>query len=231
MGDQQQSAIYRSAKKCIEMYGDKASLELMLEVLQELPDTSASVVASIVSKLNVFVDIDPFDYENEFTWDDYFTADGKVFVIQFEGFDQDDIKKLMTEFILWDLFSFAQSGNVDKPLPIVLDEAQNLDFGSNSPSEKILREGRKFGLSAWFATQTFSNFTQAERTVLENAATSIFFKPAESELSLVARKMNITNQDELRYLQKGECIIQGQFMEDGNLSEPKSLKVKVPEIK
>ncbi|MEK4092857.1 MULTISPECIES: DNA phosphorothioation-dependent restriction protein DptH [unclassified Viridibacillus] len=230
-GDQQQSAIYRSAKKCIEMYGDKASLELMLEVLQELPDTSASVVASIVSKLNVFVDIDPFDYENEFTWDDYFTADGKVFVIQFEGFDQDDIKKLMTEFILWDLFSFAQSGNVDKPLPIVLDEAQNLDFGSNSPSEKILREGRKFGLSAWFATQTFSNFTQAERTVLENAATSIFFKPAESELSLVARKMNITNQDELRYLQKGECIIQGQFMEDGNLSEPKSLKVKVPEIK
>ena len=230
-GDQQQSAIYRAAKKCIEMYGEKANMQLMLEVLQDLPDTTTAVAASIVSKLSVFVDIDPFDYDNEFTWDDYFTADGKVFVIQFEGFDQDDIKKLMTEFILWDLFSYAQSGNVSKPLPIILDEAQNLDFGSNSPSEKILREGRKFGLSAWFATQTFSNFSIAERTVLENAATSIFFKPAESELSLVGKKMNIHNLDELRFLQKGECIIQGQFMENGHLSEPKSVKVKVPEIK
>lgn len=230
-GDQQQSALYRAAKKCIEMYGQKATMELMLEVLQELPDTSASVIASIVSKLSVFVDIDPFDYENDFTWDDYFLDDGKVFIIQFEGFEQDDIKKLMTEFILWDLYSYAQSGNVHKPLPIVLDEAQNLDFGSNSPSEKILREGRKFGLSAWFATQTFSNFTVAERTVLENAATSIFFKPAESELSLVGKKMNITNLDELRNLQKGECIVQGQFLENGKLGEPKSVRVKVPEIK
>ncbi|MCT6809316.1 MAG: hypothetical protein M3Z89_16425 [Lysinibacillus fusiformis] len=48
---------------------------------------------------------------------------------------------------------------------------------------------------------------------LENAATSIFFKPAKSELNLVAKKMNINNQDVLRGLQKGECIVQGQFLE------------------
>ena len=227
-GSQQSSAIYRAAKECIELYGKEATMARLLEQLKADTEISTSVAASIINKLSLFVDIDPFDYENKFSWDDYFTADGKVFVIQFEGYDQDEVKKLMTEFILWDLIYYAQSGNDKKILPIILDEAQNLDFGSNTPSEKILREGRKFGISAWFATQTFSNFSVAERTVLENAATTVFFKPAESELSLVGKKMNIDNHNVLRSLQKGECIVQGQFLEQGTLSETKTVKIKVP---
>lgn len=229
-GPQQSSAIYNAAKECIELYGEKATMAKLLEQLKANSEIPTSVASSIINKLSLFVDIDPFDYDNKFSWDDYFTAEGKVFVIQFEGYDQDEVKKLMTEFILWDLIYYAQSGNDKKILPIILDEAQNLDFGSNSPSEKILREGRKFGISAWFATQTFSNFSVAERTVLENAATSIFFKPAESELNLVGKKMNIDNYDVLRSLQKGECIVQGQFLDKGTgmLSETKTVKIKVP---
>lgn len=227
-GSQQSSAIYNAAKECIELYGEKATMAKLLEQLKANTEIPTSVASSIINKLSLFVDIDPFDYDNKFSWDDYFTAEGKVFVIQFEGYDQDEVKKIMTEFILWDLIHYAQSGNDKKVLPIILDEAQNLDFGSDSPSEKILREGRKFGISAWFATQTFSNFSVAERTVLENAATSIFFKPAESELNLVGKKMNINNYDVLRGLQKGECIVQGQFLEREMLSETKTVKIKVP---
>lgn len=38
-------------------------------------------------------------------------------------------------------------------MPIILDEVQNLNFGSSSPAVKVLREGRKFGLTGIFATQ------------------------------------------------------------------------------
>lgn len=229
-GDQQKSALYRAAKECLEVYGNKSNMQLLLETLQNLSGTTPSVVASIVSKLALFVDIDPFNYNEEFTWDNYFNEKGKITVIQFEGFEQDDVKKLMTEFILWDLWYYAQDGNDQKPIPVILDEAQNLDFGSGTPSDKILREGRKFGLSVWFATQTFSNFAQAELVALENAATSIFFKPAESELNLIAKKLNLQDTISLRDLRKGECIVQGQFIENGVLSAQKTRKVAVPKM-
>lgn len=35
-----------------------------------------------------------------------------------------------------------------------MDEAQNLSHTIKSPSAAILTEGRKFGWSAWFATQS-----------------------------------------------------------------------------
>lgn len=229
-GPQQESAIYRAAKRCLEMYGDKANMTLLLETLQELPNVTPSVVSSVTSKLALFVDLNPFNVEDSFSWDDYFKQDGVITIIQFEGFEQDDVKKLMTEFLLWDLWYYSLNGSDNSPIPVVLDEAQNLDFGSGTPSDKILREGRKFGISVWFATQTFSNFNQAELTTLENAATSVFFKPAESELKLIQNKLNIKDNVVLRTLQKGECIISGQFMENGELSISKVKKVKVPSL-
>lgn len=228
-GPQQSNALYRVAKKCIEMYGDKATLPLMMEILAESEDITNSVADTIANKLALFVDIDPFSYKEEFTWNDYFNEAGQISVIQFEGFEQDTIKKVMTEFILWDLWYFAQSNTAARPLPIILDEAQNLNFKAGSPSDKILREGRKFGMSVWFATQTFSNFQKEELVVLENAATSIFFKPSESELKLVADKLDMKkNTDPLRMLKKGECIVQGQFMEQDELAPQATKLVKVP---
>lgn len=211
------------------MYGDKATLPLMMEILAESEDITNSVADTIANKLALFVDIDPFSYKEEFTWNDYFNEAGQISVIQFEGFEQDTIKKVMTEFILWDLWYFAQSNTAARPLPIILDEAQNLNFKAGSPSDKILREGRKFGMSVWFATQTFSNFQKEELVVLENAATSIFFKPSESELKLVADKLDMKkNTDPLRMLKKGECIVQGQFMEQDELAPQATKLVKVP---
>ncbi|WP_010305642.1 DNA phosphorothioation-dependent restriction protein DptH [Kurthia senegalensis] len=228
-GPQQSNALYRAAKKCIEAYGDKATLTLMMEMLVESEEISSAVAETIANKLALFVDIDPFSYNEEFTWDDYFNEKGQISVIQFEGFEQDSIKKAMTEFILWDLWYFAQSNTAARPLPIILDEAQNLNFKAGSPSDKILREGRKFGMSVWFATQTFSNFRKEELVVLENAATSVFFKPSESELNLVADKLNMKKDIELlRTLKKGECIVQGQFMEAEELTPQTTKIVKVP---
>lgn len=94
-----------------------------------------------------------------------------------------EISRMATEFILWDLYDFAaNSGSKEKPLPIVLDEIQNLDHRLNSPLAKILTEGRKFGLSMIVATQTLSNLHAEEKDRLFQTSHKLFFKPAETEV-------------------------------------------------
>jgi DNA phosphorothioation-dependent restriction protein DptH len=56
---------------------------------------------------------------------------------------------------------------------VVLDEAHKLAFGSGSPVEKILREGRKFGLAAILASQQPEDFSSV---AFANTATKIVFQ-------------------------------------------------------
>lgn len=228
-GPQQKSALYDAAKRGIEMYGDKMKMELLLEVLEELEGYGNQVIMSISSRLVQLVDIDPFDYEADNQWEEYFAPGGNVTIIQLDGYDQDEIKRLMAEFILWDIWYYTLDGTKDQAIPVVLDEAQNLDFSDGSPAAKILREGRKFGWSAWFATQTFSNFSKDELAIIDNAGTKIYFNPAESELRVIASRIGDASPEELRMLRKGQCLVMGQFMNaNGSLGNPTHHVVKVP---
>ncbi|SIQ07690.1 DNA phosphorothioation-dependent restriction protein DptH [Bacillus cereus] len=230
-GPQQKSALYEAVKRGIERYDDKMKMEHLLEILEELDGYANSVLSSITTRIVQFVDIDPFDYESRNQWEEYFSPGGNITIIQLAGYDQDEIKRLMTEFILWDLWYYTQNGTKDKPIPVVLDEAQNLDFSDGSPSAKILREGRKFGWSAWFATQTFNNFSKDELSILDNAGTKVYFNPAESEVRVLASRIGNATPEELRMLQKGQCLVLGQFMQrNQTLSKPMYHIVKVPPI-
>src|SRR5699024_9664444 len=139
-----------------------------------------------------------------------------------------EIKKLMTEFILWDLWYFTLNRTEDQPISVILDEAQNLDFSDSSPAYKILREGRKFGWSAWFATQSFSGFHRDEMSALDNAATKIYFNPPESEVGLISKRLGLEYQEVLRYLKKGECLVSGQFINVNQVLERETHTVNVP---
>ncbi|WP_379969621.1 DNA phosphorothioation-dependent restriction protein DptH [Ectobacillus sp. sgz5001026] len=230
-GPQQVNALYTAIKEGIDKYKEGFTMKKLMVELKKLEDISSSTLASIVNKLQQFVDIDPFDYNEHFTWDDYYKKTGQISIIQFEGFDQDNIKKLMTELLLWEIWYYAQRGNEEQPLPIVLDEAQNLSFKSGSPSDKILREGRKFGISAWFATQSFVNFKPAEMSSLENATTSIYFHPIDSDFKGVSEKLYLEKRDLvlLHDLGKGECFVRGKFLlSTGELSKQTIKMIKVP---
>ncbi len=228
-GPQQKSALYKAVKQGIEMYDDKMKMEHLLEILEELEGFANTVISSITSRIMQFVDIDPFDYESKNMWKEYFAPGGNVTVIQLAGYDQDELKRLMAEFILWDIWYFTQNGSKDKPIPVILDEAQNLSFADGSPAAKILREGRKFGWSAWFATQTFNNFSKDELSILDNAGTKIYFNPAESEVRVLAGRIGNATPDELRMLRKGQCLVLGQFArEDHSMGNPAFHIVKVP---
>ena len=140
-----------------------------------------------------------------------------------------DLQRIITEFILWDIWAYVQKhGSKDKPMTIVLDEMQNLDHAPDSPIDKMLREGRKFGISLILATQTISNFDKEQKDRLFQASTKLFFKPATTEvdsfaklLSQVSSDYNANDwRDRLNKLNKGQCYYLG-YVEDqhGHLTE------------
>jgi DNA phosphorothioation-dependent restriction protein DptH len=209
MGDQQNSALIRVLEAGIGE-GTGFSFDDMLSRLYAEGSASAE---SLASKLEPLVKSQPFREKSDSAWEQMLTEEGHwVQVLQLKGLAR-ELQKIVTEFALWDLYDYAcNSGNKNRPIPVVLDEIQNLDHRSDSPIDKMLREGRKFGLSLLLATQTTSQFDQEERDRLFQAGHKLFFKPANTEIdrfaSLLSQTTGISKNEwssRLAKLQKGEC--------------------------
>ena len=100
-----------------------------------------------------------------------------------------------------------------------MDEAQNLSHGEKSPSAKILTEGRKFGLSGWYATQFMKpQLTDDEIQRLQQAGQKLYFCPPDDGVLTVARNIDITSSgakewsEKLKRLKKGECVTCGNMV-------------------
>mgnify|MGYP004463773507 FL=1 len=212
-GDQQRAAIYKACKEGIDRYGAQMSFARLQELLEESKIKEAKTVSS---KMTQFFDNDLFDTSNSFDWKDILNNDGKVTVIQLTNLDR-TLQTIITEITLWDAwYSLTKFGNKDTPFVVVLDEAQNLSFKSGSPAEKILREGRKYGWSAWFATQFLKGaLDSGEISNLQQAAERLYFKPSGEEMNYIAGQIASERTEiqdwynRLKNMQKGQCIVQG----------------------
>ncbi|WP_295592626.1 DNA phosphorothioation-dependent restriction protein DptH [uncultured Methanobrevibacter sp.] len=232
-GDQQLNTIYNAVLRGLNNYDEDMDLSILKE---ELRSEDSGFANSVLNKLSELLDINPFE-SNKFDWSNVLdNADGKVLIIQLTGLSK-DIQRVISELILWDLWYYkASSGSEDKPFIVVLDEAHNLDFGSDSPCSKILTEGRKFGWSGWFATQSVKGtMKQEEIAKLANAEEKIYFHP--TDVSAIAKELSKDNEDRRRYenelsqLNKGYCIVQGTTLNsNGELYHPNPLTVKIDEI-
>ena len=84
---------------------------------------------------------------------------------------------------------------------------------ANSPSGTILTEGRKFGWSAWFATQSLKILADDEVTRLSQAASKLYFKPTDDEMVKMSKQLDHTENEiwlkQLKNLKKGQCIYVG----------------------
>ena len=161
----------------------------------ELERIASAQAKSVLSKIQAFIDINPFELDGSMDWTSIRDSGGSVYVIQLSGFDR-DVQILLTELLLWDIWSFSmKSGSEDKPFIIVMDEAQNLDHGEKSPSAKILTEGRKFGLSGWYATQFMKpQLTDDEIQRLQQAGQKLYFCPPDDGVTTVAKSIDISTQ-------------------------------------
>ena len=222
IGEQQVAELINTIQDGLEANANY-NLDGLLGDLNERSD----VGRTLANKITPFIKMRPFANSQTNSWKTIFNErEGIVHILQLASVSR-DIQQLITEFALWDLYDYASShGNKNIPLPIVLDEVQTLDHRKDSPLEKFLREGRKFGISLILATQTLSNFETQERDRLFQAAHKLFFAPADTEIKRFADilKDNFPTgtKDEwtqrLSKLQKGECLSIGPVMNaDGKL--------------
>jgi DNA phosphorothioation-dependent restriction protein DptH len=230
MGDQQFSTLVRAIENGISADAG-FSLDQLLERLQD----EGQYGLSLANKLEPFIKAQPFREGEESAWDAMLAADEHwVQVLQLKGFGR-EVQKLVTEFALWDLYDYAcTTGSKKRPIPVVLDEIQNLDHRSDSPLDKMLREGRKFGLSLILATQTTSNFNQEQRDRLFQAGHKLFFRPADTEIerfaSLLAQVTRDSRSDwsqRLARLEKGQCWSLGPVETSAGKLQTKPVLVSV----
>ena len=228
-GDQQFAAIYEACYSGMSKYGDGMSMQLLESELNESGNKAAKTV---VSKMTPFLHSVEFSDE-KCDWNDILYSDsGKLTIFQLTSFVR-EIQVIITEFMLWDIWHFTKkNGSKDKPFVVVLDEAQNLSHAENSPSGLILTEGRKFGWSAWYATQSLKVLNDDEVTRLMQSAFKLYFKPTADEIIPMSKQLNPSDQSEwkkpLTSLKKGECIVVGdRIQKDGKFKSGKPTITKV----
>ena len=110
------------------------------------------------------------------SWADLLAHNNEVWILQLGGLEA-SVERAVTEFLLWSLIRyFEMLGPGPLRCFVVLDEAHKLAFGPGSPVEKILREGRKFGLAVILASQQPEDFSSV---AFANTATKIVFQIAD----------------------------------------------------
>lgn len=232
LGIQQLNAIYEATLTGLEKYGDEMTLDLLRRFLEE---DSNSYSKTALSQIRPLIDRDPFTKHSSLNWDEILTSKGNVFIIQLTGYPR-DVQLIITEFILWDLWNHSlRVGNKEIPIPVLLDEAQNLDHSEKSPSSKILTEGRKFGWSGWYATQFLkSQLDSDELARLQNASQKVYFAQPEQEISYVLNSISTDSsgkkllESKLASLKKGQCIVHGPVVKElGGLSSPRATVIEV----
>ena len=230
IGDQQLAALTRVIDA-----GVSADAAFGLSGLLERLSDDGQYGESVANKIEPLIKSNPFRDGADSAWDAMLTSsDTWVQVLQLAGMGR-NTQKLVTEFALWDLYDYATStGSESRPVPVVLDEIQNLDHRPDSPIDKLIREGRKFGLSMILATQTTSNFNQEQRDRLFLAEHKLFFKPADTEIDRFATLLGQITTDSkadwaqrLASLKKGQCWSLGSVRTTSGGLQSKPLLVSV----
>lgn len=224
LGDQQYSAIFDAVYNGLKKYGDRMSMKLFRDELEEIVDQNKTA-KSVISKMSPFFHTVEFSTNPNFNWGDILYADeARVNIVQLTMFTQ-EMKVIITEMMLWDAWYYTKKfGTKDKPFVVVLDEAQNLSHAMKSPSAAILTEGRKFGWSAWFATQSLGVLKSDEIVRLLQASFKLYFKPTDNEIIKTAKQLDVTGEvnwlPEVQKLKKGQCIAVGDKMKPNGTVGP-----------
>lgn len=234
IGEQQLPTLTNVIEEGIKLFEGDYSFRKMINDLVE----TGKVGELLANKLSTMVKSDLFDESSNSGWDNIYSDTSLTNIIQLTQIPN-DLAKIATEFILWDLYAYAvANGNKNSPLPVVLDEVQNLDHRLDSPLGKILTEGRKYGLSLILATQTLSNLAREEQDRLFQASHKLFFAPAKTEIKRYAEILTMTESNStqkewievLNSLKKGQCLSVGYHLNSDNQLEIGVKKVHVASL-
>ncbi len=98
----------------------------------------------------------------------------------------------LAEVILAYIWRVARSGfpaSMGKII-LVIDEFQNMNLGVGSTLRRVLCEGRKFGLNLLLVTQTLGRYNREIKSMLNQAASHLYFHPVDSDIVSSARAID-----------------------------------------
>jgi DNA phosphorothioation-dependent restriction protein DptH len=160
--------------------------DYMVELGEETKGPSKRVIQTLaahVSTLFVFNTLRPGGHKLD--WSTLLSPGKSVTVLQLKGLEH-SLSEVVTEFLLWNLLGFVEDrGPHAMSAFVVLDEAHRLSFDGGSPVERLLREGRKFGLGVMLSSQQPSDFSPV---AYSNTATKLVFQ-VDDDGSYVSRQI------------------------------------------
>ena len=231
-GEQQYSAIFNAARNGMKKYGNQMNMDYFKDELEKVKSSNPAA-KTVISKMEPFLYSIEFTGDGSFDWGKIIYSDkAMVNIFQLTHIDR-DMQVIITELLLWDAWYYTQKvGTKDKPFVVVLDEAQNLSHKDSSPSAKILTEGRKFGWSAWYATQSLKVLSDEEVVRLMQSAFKLYFKPTDDEITKISKQIDPTDGTAwvpaIKNLNKGQCIVVGDRIKtDGSFGSSKPTVVLV----
>lgn len=151
-----------------------ADLKLALDAMaSDRSAASRKFAAAVASHISAVFLFNTFRAAGlDLNWENMLQSGGKTYIIQLKGLES-SLERVVTELLIWNLIGYIESlGPGPLRALVLLDEAHRLSFSESSPVEKLLREGRKFGLGVILASQQPEDFSPV---AFSNTASKIVF--------------------------------------------------------
>jgi len=207
LGSRGSLALRNATRKYLAL-GDRPSLDGLLEFIraQKKSGTGLSAALDPLELLASMVHSGDSPISLELTRP-------RLVVLDFRYVIDPLLQRAMVELILraiWDQRTSSHVADIP-PLELILDECQNLLWGQNSMAIRILREGRKYNIGGWFATQWIGSKNAIE--ALGQAALRAYFRPDDQNVRQLAKQLCPANGADLAMVQKLiSSLKRGQFL-------------------
>ena len=135
------------------------------------------IAASVASHISTVFVFNTFRSSGlKLDWSFVFAQDSRAYIVQLKGLEH-QLERVVTELLLWNLIGYIE-GLGPGPLRafVLLDEAHRLAFSAASPTEKLLREARKFGVGLILASQQPEDFSPV---AFANTATKVILNVSD----------------------------------------------------
>lgn len=213
--------------KIEKIFSFPSLVEMLEQLYYEKEDEEQKNVSRLLSKLDVYSEIKNIHVKSCVV--DYM-KEPEIFILQISDYGEIQ-RKFCVEFFTELIWQNIRHGGKMFDV-IILDEFQNMDLKPGSALSAMLREGRKYGLSVWLASQFLGNYDAESVDTLLQVGHKIFFRPTEKDEQNIADFIDPNESKDwrkmLRELEMGEAILKGRyFINDGTAEFERPIICKI----
>lgn len=209
-----QKKLLREAVDEIFARGVKFSIPLLIETLEWFTyvkeEEEKINIGRLLSKLDWYSEI-----ENIFisSGSEFAVKEPEICIVQLSNYAEIQ-RKFCVEFLAELFWQDVRAGEKGGDI-FIFDEFQSMDLKPGSALSGMLREGRKFDISVWLASQFLGNYDKEAVDTLLQVGNKMFFRPTENDERIIADFISPNESKTwtniLRKLSVGEAVLKGGF--------------------